>query len=185
MGVTGALTAAGTIASAGSQIAQGVSAKRTAEQNARIFDAQAQNIAIQKEITTSQYRTQKSRVAGSTAAIAGASGVKFSGSVASSVSQSLYQLGLDESYARFNLEVQRRQALQNASLQRYQGNAALTSGIMKAGTTALIGGASIYGKYGDKVSSTFKGVPTGFTPSVDYTGLQPKAAGFAGTLPRL
>lgn len=158
MGVTGALLAAGTAISAGSQITEGFTAKRTAEMNARVFDAQAQNIAAQQGIISGQYRVKKSQLAGSAAAQAGRSGVAYSGSVASSVSQSMYELGLDESYARYNLEVQRQQALSNAQLQRYQGEQALKSGFIKAGTTALMGGANISSKYGDRISSAFGGI---------------------------
>jgi|GEM_PF-4455598 len=166
MGVTASLLAAGTVVQAGSQIMQGFQAKSTAEQNARIYDAQAQNIAAQQGITADQFRTKGAQIAGSATAAAGRGGVKFSGSVASSVSQSMYQLGLDQSYAQYNLQVQKNQAQQAAALQRYQGGAALRSGFINAGVTALGGGYNLSSKYGDKIVTAFRGVPTGYTPSI-------------------
>lgn len=161
MGVLGAITAVSGIVSAGSSIAGGIAEKNAAGRNAQIYEAQAANIAAQeqnvqakKNIVAGQYRNKQAALKGNAVTTAAHAGVKVSGSVAQSISQSITQLQIEQSYEqynldveRYNLQVQRQQALEEAAFQRKKGRQALLSGFMNAGTTALNSAGSYYSKY--------------------------------------
>lgn len=147
MGVLGAITAVSGIVGATSNIMTGFAEKKAADQNAEIFEAQAANISAQKNIVAGQYRTKSSQLQGEAVTTAARQGVKVSGSVAQSISQSLMQLEIEQGYQQYNLNVQRQQALNQAEFQRYQGRQALMSGFMNAGTTALSSASTYYSKY--------------------------------------
>lgn len=147
MGVTAALTAVGTAATAIGGVAQGISEKRQAEANAQVYEAQARNIQEQQKIVAGQYRTKANVLRGQATTDAARSGLKISGTTASSISQSIMELQMDNSYQQYNLAAQRQEALNNAALQRYQGQQAFRSGLFKAGSTALSGASDFYNKY--------------------------------------
>jgi hypothetical protein len=147
MGVTAALSLGSAAMSAVGSISQGIAENKQAQQNAAIYEAQAQNIREAQKITAEQYRTKQNVLRGQATATAARGGLKISGTTASSISQSIMQLQMDNSYEQYNLEVQRQKALSNAALQRYQGRNALMSGWMNAGSTALKAGIDYHDKY--------------------------------------
>ena len=147
MGVTGALSLGSAAMSAVGSIAQGMQQNQQAKANAQIYEQQAQNIKTAQQITAEQYRTKQNVLRGQATATAARNGVKISGSTANSISQSIMQLQMDNSYEQYNLEVQRQKAFSNAALQRYQGRNALMSGFMNAGSTALKAGIDYRDKY--------------------------------------
>lgn len=128
-------------------ISQGFGENKQAQINAKIYEAQARNIEAQGQILSNQYRTKANQLQGTAVTTAARGGLKISGSVASSISQSMEQLALDESYEQYNLSVQKQQALDNARLQRYKGRQAIMNGFYNAGATALKSGADYYNKY--------------------------------------
>lgn len=130
---------AGTAMSAVSEVAQGFSEKKAADNNARAYEIQAQNIETQKGITSTQYRNKANQLQGQATTRAASRGLKITGSTAQSISQSLTQLGLDKSYEIYNLNTQKHTALQNASSERRRGRSALMSGIMSGAQTAFEG----------------------------------------------
>lgn len=173
MGVLGALTAISGIVGATSNIMTGVAEKKAADNNAAIFDAQAANIQSQKGIVAGQYRTKSAQLQGEAVATAAHQGVKVSGSVAQSISQSITQLQIEQSYEQYNLNVERQKALDQAEFQRRQGKQAMTSGFLNAGATALSSATSYYSKYwgkGNNVASSNKLVGDFNTGS--YTGMR-------------
>lgn len=147
MGVTGALSLIGAGVSAFGSYQEGKLQKEQAEANAQIYEAQAKNIREAQKITAEQYRTKANVLRGQATATAARNGLKISGTTANSISQSIMQLQMDNSYQQYNLAVKRQQAFSNAALQRYQGAAAYSSGLLKAGTTALNAGINYYDKY--------------------------------------
>lgn len=147
MGVTGALSLVGAAASAYGSYAQGKAERTQAEANAQIYEAQAKNIKEAQKITADQYRSKANVLRGQATATAARNGVRISGTTANSISQSIMQLQMDNSYEQFNLQAKRQQAYSNAALQRYQGQMAYSNGLMKAGTTALNAGVNYYNKY--------------------------------------
>lgn len=147
MGVTGALSLIGTAASAIGSIQEGNAKKDVAEINAQIYEAQARNIETAKKITAEQYRTRANVLRGEATASAARAGLKISGTTANSISQSIMQLQMDNSYEQYNLAFKKYEANSNAALERYKGIAARNSGFVQAGATALTGGADYYNKY--------------------------------------
>lgn len=146
-GVTAALMIGSAAMSAIGSISQGMQENQQAKANAAIYEAQAKNIATQQQITNEQYGTKANVLRGQAIATAARNGVKISGSTANSISQSIMQLQMDNSYEQFNLNLQKQNAYSNAALQRYQGKQAMWNGIMKAGQTALTTGYNYYDKY--------------------------------------
>ena len=145
MAVTTALMIGATAVGALSSIATGIQENKQAEINSKIYNAQAQNIATQKDILSGQYMTKQRELEGSAVTNAARGGLKISGSTAKSISNSIMALQMDRSYQVYNLEVQRQQALDNARFQREKGKQALMSGFLKAGTSALSAGAGYFG----------------------------------------
>lgn len=161
-GVTAALTLGSAAMSMAGSIGQGIAAKTQGEANAQIYEAQARNIAEAQKITAEQYRTKQNVLRGRATATAARNGIKISGSTANSISQSIMELQMDNAYEQYNLLTKKNEALSNARLERYKGKQAFTSGLMKAGTTALSAGTDYYGKYWSNSSSSssnwFKGL---------------------------
>lgn len=147
MGVTGALSLIGTAASAFGSYQQGKAERDQAEANAQIYEAQARNIQEQQKIVAGQYRTKANVLRGQAVTSAARSGLKISGTTANSISQSIMQLQMDNSYEQFNLQAKRQEAYSNAALQRYQGQMAYSNGLFKAGSTVLNGASDFYNKY--------------------------------------
>lgn len=146
----------GTVMSVGSAIFSGPQQQKTADYNASMYDQQAANIAKQQQISATQYQIKRRELEGSAQASAGANGVMVSGSVAKSISNSLTQLGIDESYNNYNLEVQKNQALNAAAFSRYQGGQAMKSGFLNAGSALMSGGSDFYSKYWGKPTTSAK-----------------------------
>lgn len=146
-GITAALMAGSAAISAIGSVTQGFQENQQAKANAAIYEAQAKNIATQQNITAEQYRTKQNVLRGQAVTTAAHGGLKISGSTANSISQSIMQLQMDNSYEQYNLEVQKQKALTNAQLQRQQGKNAMWGGFLKAGQTALTAGYNYYDKY--------------------------------------
>jgi hypothetical protein len=146
-GVTAALTLGSAALSAYGSYQKGKAEKEQAEANAQIYDAQAKNIREAQKITAGQFRTQGNVLRGQATADAARNGLKISGTTASSISQSIMQLQMDNAYQQFNLEAKRINAMNNAALQRYQGKMAYRNGLMEAGKTALTAGIDYKNKY--------------------------------------
>ncbi len=129
------------------QLTSGFQQNQQAQVNAQIYEAQARNIDAQRNIIAGQYRTKAELLEGKAITTAGRSGVKISGSTAMSISQSLEQLMLDESYQQYNLKVEKQKALDNARLQRYQGKQAILKGLVGGSSTLLMAGQNYADKY--------------------------------------
>lgn len=154
MGVTGALNLLSTAVSAYGSYQQGKAEQAQAEANAQIYEAQAKNIQEQQKIVAGQYRTKANVLRGQAVTSAARGGLKISGTTANSISQSIMQLQMDNSYEQFNLQAKRQEAYSNAALQRYQGQMAYSNGLFKAGSTALSGASDFYNKYWKGTGST-------------------------------
>lgn len=154
MGVTGALSLLSTAVSAYGSYQQGKAEQAQAEANAQIYEAQAKNIKEAQKITEEQYRSKANVLRGQAAASAARAGLRISGTTANSISQSIMQLQMDNSYEQFNLQAKRQEAYSNAALQRYQGKVAYSNGLFKAGSTALSGASDFYNKYWKGAGST-------------------------------
>ena len=99
----GAAFAGASILQAGSGIMSSINDYEAGRQQANQYKLQSQQLELQKDIITDQYRTKRNQLQGTAIARAGHSGVKVSGSVAQSISTSLTEMGMEESYKKFNI----------------------------------------------------------------------------------
>lgn len=148
----GALFAASAGINAVSSIASGWSNYQTAKLQAKQYQMQADQMDLQKEILTEQYRDKRRQFEGEAITKAAASGVKISGSTAQSISQSLTQIGIEESRAKYNISMEQVNLNTQAKLTKAQGKQQFIASIINAGSSAL-GSAAKY-------NSTW-GTPTG------------------------
>lgn len=143
MGVeAGTAFAASSIIQAGSGIASAYSSSQSGKQQARQYAIQQKELEMQKNILSDQYRTKRSQLEGTATARAGKAGVKVSGSVADSISQSLMQLGIEESYQKYNISMEQTKAQYNEKATKIAAKNALFSGLINTGATALSNYAS-------------------------------------------
>ena len=101
----GALFAAGTALAVGNQLMGAYADKKAAKIEQQQYALQSEQYQIQKDILTEQFRQERQKLQGDAVAMAAANGVKVSGSVAESISNSLTQLGLEESRQKFDIDI--------------------------------------------------------------------------------
>lgn len=133
----GALFAASAGMQIVSSIGQGIEAKANGKIQAKQYGIQIAQLEQQKKILAEQYSAKRTQLEGSITAKAAASGVKLSGSVADSLSQSLMDLGLEESRQKYNISMSQNNAEYSKKVAKAQGKAALYGSMMNATTTAL------------------------------------------------
>lgn len=174
MGVTGALMAGAGLMSVVGNISQGVNERNQAEANAAMYDQQAaiyqmqaNSVNTQKQILAGQYGTKQTQLRGKAINLAASQGLKISGSTAASISQSISELQLEQSYQQYNLDVEKAQYLANsqnalnaAESQRNKGRAAMRAGMLKAATSALSTGTDIYSNYFGGAGQSINGFGT-------------------------
>lgn len=144
----GALFAASAGINAVSSIASGWSNYQTAKLQAKQYQMQADQMDLQKEILTEQYRDKRRQFEGEAVTKAAASGVKISGSVAESISQSLTQIGIEESRAKYNISMEQVNLNTQAKLTKAQGKQQFIASIINAGSSALGSAAKYQGTWG-------------------------------------
>jgi len=133
----GALFAVSAGMQAASSIGQAIQARSNAKIQARQYGLQIAQLEQEKKILTEQYEAKRQQLTGSLTAKAAASGVKLSGSVADSLSQSIMELGLEESRQKYNISMNQVNAAYNQKASKIAGKYALISGLTGAATNAL------------------------------------------------
>ena len=163
MGAGAAFLAASAL-SVGSQISNAFQSYKNGKLEARQYKLQSEELELQKEVLTDQYRTKRNQLIGNAVAQAAASGVKVSGSVASSISNSLTEMGMEESYLKFNISMEQNNLAFKAKAAKAQGKQARLAGLIGAGTTALSSYASydyFWGSRPNVVDVTGQGITGG------------------------
>ena len=140
-----------------SSIGQGQQAKSTAKFQAQQYQLQVKQLEQEKKILAEQYQTKRQQLVGELTHKAAKSGVKLSGSVADSLSQSLTELGLEESRQKYNISMNQVNANYASKMAKVQGRLAQINSWMGAGTTAL----SSYMTYNQYWGSGNSGTTTG------------------------
>lgn len=133
----GAVFAGASILQAGSGIMSSISDYRTGRQQANQYKLQSQQLELQKDIITDQYRTQRNQLQGTAIARAGHSGVKVSGSVAQSISTSLTEMGMEESYKKFNINMELNNIRYKQGMANISSKNALVQNMSKTAISAL------------------------------------------------
>lgn len=136
MGAGAAFAAAAGI-QAISSIAGSYSDYQASKEQARQYNLQSQQLEFQKNILSDQYRTKRNQLQGSAIAKAGASGVKVSGSVANSINTSLTELGMEESYRKFNINMEQNNLNYNAKATKARAKQRFLSSLIGTGANAL------------------------------------------------
>lgn len=133
----GAAFAGASILQAGSGIMSSINDYEAGRQQANQYKLQSQQLELQKDIITDQYRTKRNQLQGTAIARAGHSGVKVSGSVAQSISTSLTEMGMEESYKKFNINMEQNNLRYKQRLSNINAKNALVQGLSKTATSAL------------------------------------------------
>ena len=120
-----------------SALGQGVQAKASAKAQASQYRLQIAQMEQQKKILAEQYKTKRAQLTGTLITRAGKNGVRVSGSVADSLSQSLFELGMEESYQKYNISMNQVNAEYNARVSKANGRYAMIGGLLNAGSSAL------------------------------------------------
>lgn len=162
------------IVSSISSIGEGIGQYKQSKINSQIYETQAKNIEAQQNILAEQYRTKTNQLEGQAITTSARAGVKISGSVANSISDSITQLLMDESYEQYNLKVKRIEALNNARMARYQGEQALFSAFGGAGFTALTNGMNNSNYFTTKTKKKYKNTLSGGFDTSNQSILNPK-----------
>lgn len=145
MGAGAAFIAASAL-KVGSSLANSYTEYNNSKLEAQQYQLQSQQLELQKDVLTDQYRTKRNQLQGSAIAKAGASGVKVSGSIASSISNSLTELGMEESYKKFNISMEQNNLNYKSKLTKQQAKQKMIAGFLNAGSSAL-SSYSTYDKY--------------------------------------
>lgn len=141
-----------------SSVGQGMQARSNAKIQARQYGLQIAQLEQEKKILTEQYEAKRQQLTGSLTAKAAVNGVKLSGSVADSLSQSIMELGLEESRQKYNISMSQVNAAYNQKASKISGRLAFLGGLMGAGTNALSSYATYqnYWGSGDSKSTNTK-----------------------------
>ena len=150
----GALFAAAAGMQVMSGIGQGVQAKANGKIQAKQYGIQIAQLEQQKKILAEQYAEKRTQMVGTITAKAGASGVKMSGSVADSLSQSIMDLGLEESRQKYNISMSQNNAAYNQKIAKVSGRSAFYGSLMGAGTNALASYATYDQYWGSGAKTT-------------------------------
>ena len=142
MGYTSAAFGALGIMEAGTQISQGITAKKEYSYRANLKDYEAQMLSSQQRLEEYRYNRKAAQYAGAATAKAAKGGLNLSGSPMAVMLDTQRQIRLDQTIGWHNLEAQRQMSMADASLYRKQGSAALRSGYMNAFSTLLKAGMS-------------------------------------------
>jgi len=140
-----ALIASAFALSAFSAVAQGFAAKQTADFQAGILRQQAERDRLQAASDEDDFRRNQSRVLAARRAALGASGVEASEGSPLLVSEDFAgEVELQALRIRSGGELTATRAEQQATLQRFQGRAARTSGFLRGGSLLLSGAGKVF-----------------------------------------
>lgn len=142
----GALFAGAAAISTASQVMGAYSERKTAKYQAQQFDTQIEQLNLQKEILSDQYRAKRDQLQGDAISKAGANGVKVSGSIAESISNSLTELGMEESYRKFNIDMEKNNLSYQKKMTKINARNKFYATLLSAGTNAM-SSAAVYNKF--------------------------------------
>jgi hypothetical protein len=168
-----AATVVGTAFSAISAISSGNAARSAGDYNAALYAQNAQVTRQRAAADEARQRRLATQRMGANAAMAGASGVGFSGSVLDILESNAAQEELDALTIRWNGETAASGLDAQGALASAQGRNAQRQGYIGAGATLLLGGA----KAADSLKYPVAAAPT-YTPSTSFS------MGFATPLQR-
>ncbi len=140
---TATMLALSGVASAGSSIASGIASSREAKYNASLYGQQASLIEAQKNLEAYRADRQIGQVRSTGIARTAKSGLMLSGSPLATMIDTETQMQLDKLIGQFNLEVEKRQALEMQKRYRQASKYAMIGGFTNAFTQLLQTGSNM------------------------------------------
>jgi len=138
------LIVAGTAVSAGAAVYSGIQQKRAADYNAKMSEQNAKAIDAQTREAIRRQREQNRAILSAQRASALTSGVAETGSTLLVAMENARNLERNVTDIATQGNAQRYAAMNQATLSRFQGNAAMTSGILEGTGTLLSGAGQAY-----------------------------------------
>jgi len=136
--------AAGATVSAGAAVYSGIQQKRAADYNAKMSEQNAKAIDVQTREAIRRQREQNRAILSAQRASALTSGVAETGSTLLVAMENARNLERNVTDIATQGNAQRYAAMNQATLSRFQGNAAMTSGILEGTGTLLSGAGQAY-----------------------------------------
>lgn len=162
----GALLIAGGVLSAASSIYAGQAQSAAYKEEAQKYAREQRVLEIQQAITDANYEDQKRQVAGGYSAAAAHSGVKMSGSVAESLSQSLEALSIEQEYARFDNQQAIIAARENQAAAKRNAKTAKIAGYINGAASLLSTAGTYEAYYGGGSTGGSVGKPTNLLKNI-------------------
>jgi len=138
------IMAAGATASAGAAVYSGIQQKKAADYNAKMSEQNAKAIDAQTREAIRRQREQNRAILSAQRASALTSGVAETGSTLLVAMENARNLERNVTDIATQGNAQRYAAMNQATLSRFQGNAAMTSGILEGTGTLLSGAGQAY-----------------------------------------
>ena len=138
------LIVAGTAVSAGAAVYSGIQQKKAADYNAKMSEQNAKAIDVQTREAIRRQREQNRAILSAQRASALTSGVAETGSTLLVAMENARNLERNVTDIATQGNAQQYAALNQATLSRYQGGAAMTSGILQGTGTLLSGAGQAY-----------------------------------------
>ena len=138
------IMAAGATVSAGAAVYSGIQQKRAADYNAKMSEQNAKAIDVQTREAIRRQREQNRAILSAQRASALTSGVAETGSTLLVAMENARNLERNVTDIATQGNAQRYAAMNQATLSRFQGNAAMTSGILEGTGTLLSGAGQAY-----------------------------------------
>ena len=136
--------AAGATVSAGAAVYSGIQQKKAGEYNAKLAEQNAKAIDVQTREAIRRQRAQNAALLSAQRASALTSGVGESGSTLLVAMENARNLEKNVRDIATSGNAQQYAAMNQATLSRFQGNAAMTSGILEGTGTLLSGAGQAY-----------------------------------------
>ena len=138
------IMAAGATVSAGAAVYSGIQQKKAADYNAKMSEQNAKAIDVQTREAIRRQRAQNRAILSAQRASALTSGVAETGSTLLVAMENARNLERNVTDIATQGNAQRYAAMNQATLSRFQGNAAMTSGILEGTGTLLSGAGQAY-----------------------------------------
>ena len=137
-------TVAGAAVTAGAAVYSGIQQKKAADYNAKMSEQNAKAIDVQTREAIRRQRAQNRAILSAQRASALTSGVAETGSTLLVAMENARNLERNVTDIATQGNAQRYAAMNQATLSRFQGNAAMTSGILEGTGTLLSGAGQAY-----------------------------------------
>ena len=125
------------LAGAGGRLAEGYGEMQSANYNANVLNAQANQIATNAGMEEAKLRREQRQEIGRQIASVGANGISFDGSVSDVIRQNIENQEMDALTLRYRADIDRAGLKAQAKMKQYEGKQALYGGVAGAGGKLL------------------------------------------------